>query len=257
MVFLRSLSRRDIFLVLLGAVSLHLFTLIFPSALHSTHDQRLIIANPHIDHPPADTNPLPPPPEAEPDRFKNTVQHNVHTTEKESKRPHTHVSGAQVKQEIIETTLVSHAYGWTIFRNLYMADGTVFIVSRHPSSYFPDIRFMTSTGLPAENTPENIKLREPTKKDMAIISPEEARHRWGPVKAGEPYRVWAVEGNTVRVFLLNSVAQPTHCIAPLFHSSLSMTPHNFCATTTTSSPSSSLVPGRSGQALSHNHPMAW
>lgn len=63
---------------------------------------------------------------------------------------------------------------------------------------------MTSTGLPAENTPENIKLREPTKKDMAIISPEEARHRWGPVKAGEPYRVWAVEGNT---FLVNDPSQ--------------------------------------------------
>ncbi|KAJ2968384.1 hypothetical protein NUW54_g13235 [Trametes sanguinea] len=56
---------------------------------------------------------------------------------------------------IPETTILSHAPGWTIFQNVYMSNGTMYIVTSRPSS-FPDISLITSTGLPAENTPENM-----------------------------------------------------------------------------------------------------
>lgn len=78
-----------------------------------------------------------------------------------------------------------------------MANGTLFILSSSPKN-FPPIRDMTSTGLVALNTPENIAAREPTKLDMDIITPEEAQSNWGgDVKRGEKNRVWSVEGNTV------------------------------------------------------------
>ena len=38
---------------------------------------------------------------------------------------------------------------------------------------------MTSTGLYAENNPENIALREPTKENMDFLTPEQAEQRWG------------------------------------------------------------------------------
>lgn len=80
--------------------------------------------------------------------------------------------------KIPETALLSHAPGWTVFRNLYMSNGTIYIVTSRPSK-FPDITLITSTGLPAENTPENIAARIPTAEDMAFVTPEEARDLWG------------------------------------------------------------------------------
>ena len=94
--------------------------------------------------------------------------------------------------ELPETSIVAHTPGWTIFRNLYMSSGALFILSTNHS--FPEIRLMTSTGLIAENTPENIAAREPTSQNMDFITPEEARQRWG----GDRNCVWSVEGNTVR-----------------------------------------------------------
>ncbi len=79
---------------------------------------------------------------------------------------------------IPETTIVQHAPGWTVFKNLYMMNGTIFIVTSRPKS-FPDIVMITSTGLPAENTPENIAARVPTSEDMAFLTPQEARDIWG------------------------------------------------------------------------------
>jgi len=96
-----------------------------------------------------------------------------------------------------ETSIISHAPGWTVFKDIYMANGTLFIVSSSPSD-FPAIRAMTSTGLIALNTPENIAAREPTKQNMDIITPEEAHRYWGAdVKRGDKNRVWTVEGNTI------------------------------------------------------------
>ncbi|KIY49159.1 hypothetical protein FISHEDRAFT_65520 [Fistulina hepatica ATCC 64428] len=88
-----------------------------------------------------------------------------------------------------ETRLVHHAPGWTLFENLYMADDTLFVVTSH-SSEFPPVRLMTSTGAPAENTPENIAAREPTAQHMSFVRPATARARWAD-------RVWTVEGNTL------------------------------------------------------------
>ncbi|KAG9051705.1 hypothetical protein FS837_000095 [Tulasnella sp. UAMH 9824] len=94
------------------------------------------------------------------------------------------------------TTLVKHAPGWTIFDNVYMSGGTIFIVTDHPADW-PAIRMMTSTGLRAENTPENIATREPTDRDMRIISIREAEQLWGK-------RVWPVKGVS---FLVNDPGQ--------------------------------------------------
>ena len=95
---------------------------------------------------------------------------NVATTER--------TTAVDTSYTIPETKIISHAPGWTVFSNLYMSNGTVFIVTSRPNS-IPDILMITSTGLPAENTPENIAARIPTSDDMAIITPEEARDMWG------------------------------------------------------------------------------
>ncbi|KAF8891721.1 hypothetical protein BD779DRAFT_1670694 [Infundibulicybe gibba] len=101
-------------------------------------------------------------------------------------------------EELPETSVDLHAPGWTLFRNLYMANGTFYIVSSLPASEFPEIRMMTSTGLPAFNTPENIALREPTNLDMEIITPAAARQRWaGQGQEQERHWVRTIEGSTM------------------------------------------------------------
>ena len=95
------------------------------------------------------------------------------------------------------TELLGHAPGWTLFKNLYMTNGTLFIVAEESDrKVFPEMRMMTSTGLAAQNTPENIALREPLPENMQFITPKQARERW--ITAESVNRVWTVEGNTVR-----------------------------------------------------------
>ncbi|KAJ7903574.1 hypothetical protein B0H14DRAFT_2665448 [Mycena olivaceomarginata] len=79
-------------------------------------------------------------------------------------------------QDFPETSVVAHAPGWTIFRNLYMSSGSLLLVTRDPSQ-FPEHRMMTSTGLPGNLT--NDAQRIPTPKEMAFVTPEEAKRRWG------------------------------------------------------------------------------
>lgn len=116
-----------------------------------------------------------------------------------------------IEHEIPETILLKHAPGWTLLRNLYMVNGTLLIVTSTPE-LFPDIALMTSTGLPAENTPESIQARMPTERDMAIITPGEARERWGVLRdgegggEGEKNRVFPVGGSTVCILVLVEVA---------------------------------------------------
>lgn len=55
---------------------------------------------------------------------------------------------------------------------------------------------MTSTGLRALNTPENIALREPTEKNMDFLTPEQAHQRWAS-EDESTYRVLSIKGNTV------------------------------------------------------------
>lgn len=68
--------------------------------------------------------------------------------------------------------------GWTIFDNLYLFNGTFYVVTDHPSKV-PLLRMMTSTGNEIWNDEESIKGREPTEKDMRIIFPSEAKRLWG------------------------------------------------------------------------------
>ncbi|KAG6884390.1 hypothetical protein C0993_011619 [Termitomyces sp. T159_Od127] len=90
--------------------------------------------------------------------------------------------------DLPQTSIIAHAPGWTLFRDLYMSNGTLYIVGE--AGEFPAVRMMTSTGLVAYNTPESIAAREPTAHDMDFVAPAHARARWsGGVRV--------VEGNTV------------------------------------------------------------
>ncbi|KAH7108116.1 hypothetical protein BKA62DRAFT_739997 [Auriculariales sp. MPI-PUGE-AT-0066] len=102
------------------------------------------------------------------------------------------------------TRLVAHAPGWTLFENLYMANGTLFVLTDEERGAWPELRMMTSTGLIAENTPENILAREPNQYNMDFVGPYEARKRW-------PAGAWGVTGST---FLFN---EPAQFIAHYYH----------------------------------------
>ncbi|KAF4590484.1 hypothetical protein EYR38_009785 [Pleurotus pulmonarius] len=109
---------------------------------------------------------------------------------------------------IPETTIIQHAPGWTVFRNLYMAHGTLYIVTSDRES-FPQIRKMSSTGIAFKNNPDNIEDRDATPENMDFLTPEEAKNLWGPdLTIGESFnRIVSVEGNT---WLLNDPRQFLH-----------------------------------------------
>lgn len=88
------------------------------------------------------------------------------------------------------TKLIRHAPGWTIYENLYVSDGTMYIITPD-ASVWPEVRMMASTALEAVNTPENGRMREPTDDVMQFISPEAAEQLWGD-------RVYEVSDWTVR-----------------------------------------------------------
>lgn len=193
--FRSTISRRDALLILLGASLIHIWSLVFYNLPQS--DQSILINASH-EFRPGVARVL------DQLHFADTITTTLTTTiiptptteniallEREKKR-----------QGLPHTTLRAHAPGWTIFENLYMSNGTLLILTSTPKD-FPEIRMMTSTGLEAENTPENIATREPTRENMDFVTPEDALERWG----GEPEkritnRVWTIEGNTVRVLFL-------------------------------------------------------
>ncbi|KAI0035862.1 hypothetical protein K488DRAFT_30582, partial [Vararia minispora EC-137] len=94
------------------------------------------------------------------------------------------------------TLLHEHAPGWTIFENVYMANGTLYVVTDAPSDW-PAIEYITSTGLPAENTPESKEQRMPTAHEIDFISPVEAQARWGDEESEDDTRIFVVGGNTL------------------------------------------------------------
>ena len=98
------------------------------------------------------------------------------------------------------TEVLAHAPGWTLFRNLYMSNGTLFVVTDETGrKQLPEIRMMVSVSMEALATPENIAAREPNRFVMMTLSPDEAKARWTTM-TGEGKglnRVWTVEGNTV------------------------------------------------------------
>ena len=177
----RSLSLRDAILVLVGATCMHIASSVFGGLNPGIYSGDIIVNT--------QVNQHAPPPAQQPEI---TI---VAAPPKAPAAPPT----VDVAYDFTETTIDSHAPGWTMFRNLYMSNGTLFVVSRYPYTHFPDINLITSTGLAAENTPENIAARMPTSKDLDFITPEQARARWGPIasKPRSTNRVWNVHGNTI------------------------------------------------------------
>jgi len=174
----RNISPRDAILVLLGAASMYLYTSFLPDVHESSS----------INFTPLHNIPRPAP----------TVLDSWHPPQqRKPPSPPSQSPIPNLEHEIPQTELVSHAPGWTIFRNLYMADGTLFIVTSDPES-FPSIDLMTSTGLPALATPESVVERMPTDRDIAVITPQEAHQRWGGQSMMELNNVFPVEGSTVR-----------------------------------------------------------
>nr|XP_019007353.1 uncharacterized protein I206_07919 [Kwoniella pini CBS 10737]OCF46134.1 hypothetical protein I206_07919 [Kwoniella pini CBS 10737] len=94
--------------------------------------------------------------------------------------------------ESLTTSLKAHSPGWTVMEKLYIYNGSFYAVVDDPKSW-PELRMMTSTGLPANNDPGNSEAREPKGNEIVFISPFEAMKLWGP-------RVWKMDGMT---FLFN------------------------------------------------------
>lgn len=186
--FRHSLTRRDAFLILLGAFSMHLWTLFFrepPSDKPILIDAR--VNNP-VEHRQAAIT------------TRAILTKTVTETAIPIPTPDAALENAareRDNREFPHTSIIAHAPGWTLFKNLYMSNGTLYILTSSPDT-FPEFRLMTSTGLPAENTAENMAAREPTKENMDFITPNDALERWGgDPDRGETNRVWTVEGNTV------------------------------------------------------------
>ncbi|KAJ9119173.1 hypothetical protein QFC22_003665 [Naganishia vaughanmartiniae] len=88
------------------------------------------------------------------------------------------------------TQLIGHQPGWTIFENLYLYNGTLYVPpNRHDLDQWPELRLMTSTGVPASSEPGNEEAREPTGQELKFLSVKEAKELWGD-------RIWAMEGMT-------------------------------------------------------------
>jgi hypothetical protein len=102
-----------------------------------------------------------------------------------------------------ETTVVTHAPGWTIFDQLYIFKGVVYIVTDSPST-IPDLSSIYSKGTFILPGRENEPLRLPTKEDIRIINPTQAKQLFGS-------GIQTIDGNT---FLAND---PVQFITHYFH----------------------------------------
>ncbi|KAI6021485.1 hypothetical protein BKA83DRAFT_4282540 [Pisolithus microcarpus] len=158
---LRSPSKRDAILILAGAVCTHLLTILAPFAPQAIVISHSLKGQVILEHP------------VQYDQVSDSLL-EADILGDDIRLSEEHVSSSKPA----ETTLVEHVPGWTVFRDIYMFNGTLLIVSSSPSS-FPEIRYMTSTGLAADVTPDNIAAREPTKWNMDFL------------------KIISVEGNTL------------------------------------------------------------
>ncbi|KIK36942.1 hypothetical protein CY34DRAFT_810851 [Suillus luteus UH-Slu-Lm8-n1] len=76
------------------------------------------------------------------------------------------------------TRVVSHVPGWTIFDNLFVLNGTVFVVTDFPSS-IPDRLTITSTAVDIFNGEDAVNSRTPGNREMQIISTDQAQRLFG------------------------------------------------------------------------------
>lgn len=86
----------------------------------------------------------------------------------------TQLSWSSESDVLPQTNIDLHAPGWTVFNNLYVANGTVFVVTNKPET-IPPREMLISTGIELKNDPESVAARLPTNHEMRIISVEEAR----------------------------------------------------------------------------------
>ncbi|KAJ6531795.1 hypothetical protein B0H19DRAFT_966371 [Mycena capillaripes] len=174
--FFKNVSRRDAVLILFGASCFYIFSAFAPVSQNPS-----IVINTQSDY--ANTG--------------QTVTETVVTTT--TARPPAPTKAVPLDlglaQNFPETSVVAHAPGWTIFRNLYMSGGALLLLTSDPSQ-FPEHRLMTSTGLPGNLT--NDPQRIPTPREMAFITPDEAKTKWGGHTASNGRnRVLTVEGTTL------------------------------------------------------------
>jgi len=102
-----------------------------------------------------------------------------------------------------ETIVVTHAPGWTVFDQLYILKGVVYIVTDSPST-IPDLSSIFSKGIYILPGPQNEPLRLPTDEDIRIISSTLAKELFGS-------GIQTIDGNT---FLAND---PVQFITHYFH----------------------------------------
>jgi len=73
---------------------------------------------------------------------------------------------------------MAHVPGWTIIDKMYIYNGTVFLVSDEPE-IFPGRKYISSSGINIDNSPEMVAARLPTDDDLCIISSSTARKLFG------------------------------------------------------------------------------
>lgn len=89
----------------------------------------------------------------------------------------TPVQRLESQHPIRETVLRSHQPGWNILDNVYMANGTLYVVTNNASSW-PARNLLISSGHPLAFSKEARAAREPTEWDLSFITEEEAKARW-------------------------------------------------------------------------------
>ncbi|KAG8853752.1 hypothetical protein FRB96_008006 [Tulasnella sp. 330] len=94
------------------------------------------------------------------------------------------------------TKLIRNAPGWSIMENVYMSNGTLYIITNDPSEW-PKPVFIINVALPLGHGEESDRMREPTSQTISFITPAEAETRWGD-------RIWDVEDWT---FMINDAPQ--------------------------------------------------
>lgn len=103
-----------------------------------------------------------------------------------------HVPGPSLSISLQVCRLTVLATGWTLFEQLYVFKGTIYIVSDNPSSV-PDLQFISSKGAPISEGKQAEESRLPTPNDIQIIGTKRAKQLFG----GKGAQV--IEGFSVRL----------------------------------------------------------
>ncbi|KAJ3794178.1 hypothetical protein GGU11DRAFT_336251 [Lentinula aff. detonsa] len=168
------LSWRDMMLILIGASFMHLVAVFYPISPGGLGLETAVIQiNTHVHS------------GTVAEELEMGVAHHHDQSEAEAQRIPSDLDASTFPV----TSIIHHAPGYTLFRNLYMSNGTLYILTDH-STKFPEIRKMTSISMFADGSSENIAAREPTKEIMDFIDVVDAKRRWED-------RVFKVEGNTI------------------------------------------------------------